>query len=378
MNKVRAYELVWPLIAALTRPNPVHDRAVAVGEALQRHPALLRVVEWAVVQGGRRPACDRLRVDLGGLPLDNPLILAAGFDKDGRCPDTLHRIGFGAVVVGTVTRTAQPGNPLPTLFRPARGVILNRMGFPGQGMDAVQANLAGRRERAAPLGVSVGLNKTAPHSQAPADYAAVVRTLYDEAAFFEVNVSSPNTPGLRALQDRDRLIAIVEAVQEQMQQSGGPKPLFVKIAPDLTPSAVDEVIGLALDRGVTGVVATNTTQDPAIRAALGARWAAEAGGVSGAPLAKLSSALVAYIYRQAGGRLVIVGSGGVSTLEGLLEKVRAGASAVQLYTGLIYRGPGLPSRLAWELDRWMQAEGAATVAELVGIRSHEKFHPAFS
>lgn len=368
MDKVTLYRgIIWPLISRFATPNTAHERMIGLAAWLQAHPRWLRLVERMVTEGGRRFESERLRANVGGVGLDNPLILAAGFDKDGRCSDTLYRIGFGAVVVGTVLEHSQPGNPLPTLFRPAPDVILNRMGFPSAGMERVRQTLNRRRERAAPVGISIGLNRDRlPVAEVPEAYAAVARTLYDHAAFFEINVSSPNTPGLRRLQDREYLIDIVRAVNTAMDSAGARKPLLVKIAPDLTLDAVDEVVRVALDEGASGIVATNTTTDPAIKAALGPRWADEAGGVSGHPLRARSTELVRHIFRCAGDRLAVIGSGGVDDLESALAKFRAGASAIQLYSGLIYHGPALPTTLNRALDGWMAREGIGHISEIVG------------
>lgn len=371
MNRVHIYEqALWPLFKAFTKPNPVHDRMVSMGARLQRSGmgrAALGVV------AGPEPNSDRLRVMIGTnsarpVALKNPMVLAAGFDKDGQITEALERLGFGSVVVGTVVEHPQPGNPKPTIFRPAPGVILNRMGFPSDGMAAVRDHLDVAPHAGMPLGISLGLNKGRPPGEAPVAYAALVETLGAHAAYFEINVSSPNTPGLRALQGRDHLVDILQVVQDAGRMQGLDLPLFVKIAPDLTMEAIDDVIETALDLGLAGIVATNTTINTEVKARLGPRWIDEAGGVSGLPLQERSTEVTRHIYQQAGHRLDVIGSGGVHDLDSLLEKLFAGASAVQIYTALIYRGPALINVLNAELDHWMQANGVTSLEDIRGER----------
>ncbi len=369
MNRVRIYEQVlWPLFNRYTQPNAVHDRIVGMGTRLQQSGtgrAALGIV------AGPEPNSAQLSTTIGGnstrpVKLKNPLVLAAGFDKDGQITAALGRLGFGSVVVGTVVEYPQPGNPKPTLFRPAPGVILNRMGFPSEGMTAVRAHLDAAPDAAMPLGISLGLNKNRSPEEAPAAYAALVEGLGLHTAYFEVNVSSPNTPGLRALQGRDHLVDILLAVQEADRVQGYDVPLFVKIAPDLTLTAIDDVIETVLDLGLAGIVATNTTIKAEVKAGLGPRWADEAGGVSGLPLRARATEVVRHIYQQAGDRLDVIGSGGVHDLDSLLEKLFAGASAVQIYTALIYRGPALINYLNGQLAGWMESNGVESLNDIRG------------
>lgn len=367
MDKVQLYRrFAWPLLERLTRPNAAHEQVLFLAGAFQRTAPGLRLFERLAAQGGRRYQSARLRMTVGGVALENPLMLAAGFDKDARALEALYRLGFGSVVVGTVLRDPQPGNPLPTIFRPARGAFLNRMGFPSRGMDHVAANLGRCRPLPYPTGISVGLNKVLGPDDAPEAYAAVVGRLYAHAAYFEINVSSPNTPGLRRLQDKAHLVAIIQAIREKMEQAGGARPLFVKVSPDLTLPALDELIQTVIDQRLSGIIATNTTTDLAIKAALGPRWANEAGGVSGAPLRELSTSRVRHIYRQTGGVVEVIGSGGVADLDSALEKLFAGAKALQIYSGLVSHGPALPTHLNRALDCWLEEQGVSSIEEIIG------------
>jgi dihydroorotate dehydrogenase len=356
MNKVTLYrDIVYPLLARLTDANRAHDRAVDVAAWAQERPA------WAAlgtVRGGV-PTDERLRVRVGGVELPNPLIMPAGFDKNARAALTLHRLGFGSVIVGTLLTHPQSGNPLPTIFRPEPGVVLNRMGFPSEGLRAVAARLPAQAGRGFPLGVSVGINKDVSPGEAPAAYAEVVRATAPHADYFEINVSSPNTPGLRDLQNREHLEAIIAAIQGETAL-----PLWVKVSPDLTRHAVDDLLDVALSHGIAAIAATNTTANPLLKAQLGSRWAGEAGGVSGPPLRQRATEMVAHIAGQAGSRLDVVGVGGVTDFPSLLEKLRAGAKAVGIYTGFVTHGPALPSYLLHQLLGWMQREGVPSVAAI--------------
>jgi dihydroorotate dehydrogenase len=272
-----------------------------------------------------------------GVRFPNPVGLAAGMDKDGRALPAWPALGFGFVEVGTVTRHPQPGNDRPRLFRlPASRAIVNRMGFNNAGARALAARLAAQRPLPVPLGISLGKSKVTPLSEAVDDYVASLRALYPYGDYFAVNVSSPNTPGLRALQDRDYLDALLAALSEV-----GGKPLLVKVAPDLTDAALAEVLEVCDKNGVSGLIATNTTLSRDGVAPADATRAAEAGGLSGAPLTARALDVVRFVARETGGRLPVVGVGGVMAPDHAVRLVDAGASLVQLYTGLIYGGPAL-------------------------------------
>nr|WP_205864263.1 quinone-dependent dihydroorotate dehydrogenase [Planosporangium mesophilum] len=278
-----------------------------------------------------------------GVRFPNPVGLAAGMDKDGRALRAWPRLGFGFVEVGTVTRYAQPGNDRPRLFRlKDSGAVINRMGFNNAGASALAARLASVGKLPVPLGISLGKSKVTPLEEAVDDYVASMRELYPYGDYFAVNVSSPNTPGLRTLQNAEHLDALLGALcAEADGRLGPPKPVLVKVAPDLTDSALGEVLEVCDTHGVSGLIATNTTLRRDGVAPADERLAAEAGGLSGAPLTDRALEVVRFVNRETGGRLPVIGVGGIMHPDDALRMRDAGASLVQLYTGLIYAGPAL-------------------------------------
>src|SRR5215470_17583523 len=306
-----------------------------------------------------RPRLPALESTVAGLRFPTPIGLAAGFDKDAVAVAGLFALGFGFVEVGTVTPRPQPGNPRPRLFRlGARRALINRLGFNNHGAEAAARRLRRLAFRPAPLGVNLGKNVDTPLEQATADYVAGVEILGGAADYLVVNASSPNTPGLRALQEPERLRALLEAVRART-----PKPLFLKIAPDLSDDAIDAAVDVAVAAKAEGVIYTTTTiERPGVE---GERHAGEPGGLSGAPLGDRSTEVIRRAYRRAAGRLALIGVGGVFSPEDAYTKIRAGASLVQVYTGFIYEGPGLPVRLARGLARLLARDGL-TIAAAVG------------
>jgi dihydroorotate dehydrogenase len=313
--------------------------------------------------GPRDPA---LRVRALGLEFPGPLGLAAGFDKDARATKGLGALGFGFVEVGTVTARAQPGNPRPRLFRlPADRALVNRMGFNNDGAAAAAARLRPRPRGpgAGPVvGVNIGRTRAVPEAEAAADYAASARAVADVADYVVVNVSSPNTPGLRDLQAADRLKPVLAAVRAALDTavSGRRVPLLVKIAPDLADADVDAVADLALELGLDGIIATNTTTSRAGLASPAAEVAAAgAGGMSGPPLRARSLEVLRRLRARAGDRLVLIAAGGIETPDDAWERLRAGATLVQAYTGFVYGGPLWPRRMHAGLARRIRAAGSA-------------------
>jgi dihydroorotate dehydrogenase len=309
-----------------------------------------------------------LRQAVFGLDFPNPLGLAAGYDKDAEVPDAAARLGFGFVEVGTVTPRPQAGNPRPRLFRLAREhAVINRMGFNNAGLDAMRARLERRAARPAAgraiLGANLGANKDS--DDRIADYVAGLTALRALADYFVVNVSSPNTPGLRGLQEAAALDDLLGRMVAARAAMAGPdrKPLLLKVAPDLDPEQRAAVAETALRHGIDGLVVGNTT---IARDGVPARWAGEAGGLSGAPLLARSTAVLADFRRLTAGRLPLVGVGGIASGTDAYAKIRAGACLVQLYTGLVYGGPGLPWRIVRDLADCLARDGFATVAEAVG------------
>ncbi len=282
-------------------------------------------------------------VEVMGLTFPNPIGLAAGLDKNGDHIDALGALGFGAIEIGTVTPRPQPGNPRPRLFRlPEHEAIINRMGFNNRGLEALLANVRRRRFRGL-LGINVGKNFDTPVEEAQRDYLRGIEAVYPHADYITVNVSSPNTPGLRDLQFGDSLKALMNAVMEekrrQMDRTGRQVPIAVKIAPDMDETAIRFVAQALLAVGMDGVIATNTTVSR--DAVAGHPMAGEAGGLSGRPLQQLSTDVIRCLHAELGDRIPIIGVGGIVDGASAVEKIAAGARMVQIYSGFIYRGPGL-------------------------------------
>jgi dihydroorotate dehydrogenase len=320
------------------------------------------------------PADPVLRVHAFGRDLPGPLGLAAGFDKDAAGPDALGALGFDFVEVGTVTAQPQGGNARPRLFRlVADRALVNRLGFNNHGAAAMAARLRSRRRRSRGLlvGANIGKTRVVPESEAPADYAASARLLAPVAGYLVLNVSSPNTPGLRNLQAIDQLRPLIAAVREATRSAGGrPVPLLVKIAPDLTDGDVDAIADLAVDLGLDGIVATNTTvtrdhlaSSPAEITAVGA------GGLSGAPLGPRALHVLRRLRARVGDRLVLVASGGIETADDAWDRIEAGATLLQAYTGFVYAGPLWPRRIHRSLAKRARDAGLASIQQAVGRAS---------
>jgi dihydroorotate dehydrogenase len=306
------------------------------------------------------PDDPRLSVTAFGRIFSNPIGLAAGFDKDAEVPDAMLKFGFGFVECGTVTPRPQPGNPRPRLFRlPADGAVINRMGFNNRGMEAMTARLT-RRKKAGMLGINIGANKDS--SDRIVDYRTAFRRLGPLADYVTINVSSPNTPGLRALQGRDELKRLLEALAPE--RTVAPIPLLLKIAPDLGEAEVSDVADLALAFELDGIIATNTTirRPPTLRH----ENAREAGGLSGRPLFQSSTEVLKQLRQQTGARLTLIGVGGVSSGADAYIKIRAGASLVQLYTALAYEGPGLVARIKRELLDCLERDRLSDITQAIG------------
>jgi dihydroorotate dehydrogenase len=329
------------------------------------HEATLRALEHGLVFG-RAPKDDPiLAVSLWGRDFPNPVGLAAGFDKDARAPDALLRLGFGFVEIGSVTPRPQPGNPPPRLFRlPEDGAVINRFGFNSDGLAAVRQRLASRRRRAGIVGANLGKNRDS--ADAASDYAAGVASLLPLVDYLVVNVSSPNTPGLRNLQRRSEVTLLIErlAASRDRAAPGTRPPLLVKIAPDLSPEERADLAAVALETPIDGLIVANTTvaRPPELQSP----HAHEPGGLSGRPLFHPSTELLAEMYRLTEGRVTLIGVGGIASGADAYEKIRAGASLVQLYTALIYGGPGLVRRIKEDLARYLRRDGFHSVAAAVG------------
>ncbi len=374
-QKLDIYQLgIRPLLFSGLKADPewLHQQTIGFLGWLENNrdrPAVKRAL--AQLQRSLCLQDVRLEQKLWGVNFPNPLGLAAGFDKDAVAAGVWSHLGFGFSELGTVTFQAQPGNPRPRLFRlPQDLAALNRMGFNNYGAAAMATKLAqASTSLSSPIGINLGKSKVTPLDAAAADYLGSFRQLKDWGDYFVVNVSSPNTPGLRSLQDAAQLGLILDALQQENQ---GEKPILVKIAPDLEWEAITNILAIAKTYKLAGIIATNTTisrqglKTQAI-AATGKSVETEAGGISGAPLRDRSTEVIRLIWKQTQGQLPIIGVGGIFTAEDAWEKITAGASLVQVYTGWIYEGPWMVRRILAGLLQKLEARGLATISEAVGI-----------
>ena len=355
------YSFLRPLFFAL---DPEHAHHLSIN-ALK----LLQASQWRPTPAFSHP---RLSQDLWGLHFPNPVGLAAGYDKNAAVPLVWSTLGFGFAELGTITAKAQPGNPKPRIFRLARDkALINRLGFNNDGARAIAQRLPSllspQSSRPIPLGFNIGKSKITSLSDAVSDYLESCEKLLPFTDYLVVNVSSPNTPELRKLQEAERLGRLLESLLASMQQFAeteytSPKPLLVKIAPDLDTAAIEEIAQLALSVGVSGLIATNTTV-----ARSGLRTgSSETGGLSGQPLAVRARTVLRTAYRAVEGRLPIIGVGGIFSAEEAYERIRAGASLVQIYTGMIYEGPFLAQRIVRGLIRIMEREGLPHLRDAIG------------
>ena len=297
-----------------------------------------------------------------GLTFPAPVGLAAGLDKHGEAVPVWPNLGAGFVEIGTVTPKAQPGNPRPRLFRLADDrALINRLGFNSIGTEAVARNLERAGLRRVPLGINVGRNRDTPNDRAVDDHRAAIETLRSHADYFVLNVSSPNTPGLRELQ---RAATIEDIVRVARQAAGEQKPILVKVSPDMTEPDLNETVDAAVAAGADGLIVSNTTTS---RAGLRSALSAEPGGLSGAPLRQLANDACRQVYRRTAGRIPIVGVGGVFTAADVYERIRSGATLVQVYTALIYEGPGLFRRLHRGLLQLIERDGLSKVSDAIGL-----------
>jgi dihydroorotate dehydrogenase len=348
--------------------SAVHELGAGVLRRLD--PETAHTLTLSALAAGLGPRAPRdepiLATRLAGLALANPVGLAAGFDKDARTPGALFAAGFGFVECGTVTPRPQPGNPRPRLFRLTEdGAVINRMGFNNAGLDAFAANLS-KGPRAGPVGANVGANKDS--ADRVADYVAGLRRLWPLADYFTLNVSSPNTPGLRDLQQGSALTELLDAAaRTRAELSADPRdrrPMFLKIAPDLTEAQALAISEAAVRFGLDGLIISNTTIERP--ATLRGTSRAEAGGLSGKPLFEPSTRLLAAVHAASAGRLTLIGVGGIASGRDAYAKVRAGASAVQLYTALALHGPGLAPTIKRDLAALLSADGFTRFEEAVG------------
>lgn len=343
------FRLLKPALFTLD-PEIGHRLAITALKALPRRAPM--------------PLPSALATTVAGLTFPNPVGVAAGFDKDAEVPDALLDLGFGFAEVGSITPLPQAGNPKPRLFRLVEDdAVINRMGFNNAGGTAALERLRTRQGRPGIVGINIGANKDS--ADRIADYAAMARMMAPYASYLAVNVSSPNTPGLRALQDEGALSALIDGVVEARAEAGlaNPPPIMLKVAPDLEPADIDAIARIATDKALGALIVSNTTIS---RPALRSHHAGETGGLSGAPLRDLATQRLRDFRKATGGAIPLVGVGGIASAEHAWERIRAGASLVQLYSAMVYEGPGLGARIAHGLERLMRRDGFASIAEAVG------------
>ena len=306
----------------------------------------------------------KLATQVAGLDFPNPVGVAAGFDKDAEVPDALLRLGFGFTEVGSITPLPQAGNPRPRLFRLTQDdAVINRMGFNNGGAEAALARLRARKRGTGIVGVNIGANKDS--ADRSADYALMARKMASVADYLAVNVSSPNTPGLRALQDESALAGLIDGVVAARDEAAGEArpPIFLKVAPDLEPADIDAIARIALEKGLAALIVSNTTIS---RPALSSRHAGETGGLSGTPLRSLALERLRDFRKATGGAIPLIGVGGIASAEDAWERIRAGASLVQLYSAMVFHGPMLGAQIARGLEGLVERDGFASIADAVG------------
>lgn len=356
------YKLIRPLLFSQDSEQ-IHDQTRRFGKMLANTPFM------GIVEAMHQYEHPSLETSAFGLSFKNPVGLAAGFDKNAELVDFMPALGFGFVEVGTITPRPQEGNPKPRLFRlPEDEAIINRMGFNNEGVEAQAARLS-KRTSTLVLGGNIGKNKTTEDKDTIADYEMCFNAIFDYVDYFTVNVSSPNTPNLRALQDKEPLTALLTHVMSLNRARPKQKPVLLKIAPDLNEHQLNDIIEVVLATKIDGVIATNTTitrdglhTSPARIEHIGM------GGLSGRPVRTMSTNVIRYLYTKSGGAFPIIGVGGISSAEDAYEKIRAGASLVQVYTGLIYEGPGLVKKIKKGLVELLLRDGFSSVQEAVGTK----------
>jgi dihydroorotate dehydrogenase len=330
-------------------------------DAETAHGMSIKALRCGLPVGGRAPRDARLRLKIAGLDVANPLGMAAGYDKNGEVPDALLGLGFGFAEIGTVTPLPQTGNPKPRIFRLVEdNAVINRLGFNNEGHDACEKRLVARAGRPGIVGVNIGANKDSTNRIG--DYVLGVKRFARHASYLTVNISSPNTPGLRNMQAREQLAELLASVMIARAEAGHAVPIFLKIAPDLHEAELEDIAAEVTEKAIDGVIVSNTTiTRPALSSPV---HTGEAGGLSGKPLFARSTAVLARMRKLLGPQRAIIGVGGVDSTETALEKIRAGADLVQLYTGMVYAGPSLPARIVRGMSDFAAREGLKSISEL--------------
>ncbi len=347
-------------------PEAAHRKAIELGKKLN-NPFARFLIELFLVRD--QP---RLYTSAFGINFDNPVGLAAGFDKHAELVDFLPTLGFGFIEVGTVTPKPQSGNEKPRVFRlPNDHALINRLGFNSDGLEIVKDRLQFRRSYTIPLGVNIGKNKDTPQERAIDDYVQGVAAFHTLADYITINVSSPNTPGLRGFQDKEPL---KELIYRSQAKNTSRIPILIKIAPDLDSRALDDIVEVAKETKISGIIATNTTTSrDGLKTDLARVSEIGAGGLSGDPLRHQSNVVIRHLYRSLRKEIPIIGVGGIRSAEDAYEKMCAGATLVQVYTGLIYQGPGLVHTINKGLLRCLDRDGIESIENAVGIRANGKF-----
>jgi dihydroorotate dehydrogenase len=343
-------------------PEIAHEWTLHALKAMQKTPLVLPVAKRVTTVSD-----PRLSVNLLGLSFPNPVGLAAGFDKHATVYPALAALGFGFIEVGTLTPRPQPGNPKPRLFRLLQDqAVINRMGFNNHGVESARSSFIRLPRPSVPVGINLGKNKDTPNQRAVDDYLYGLEILYPHGDYFVVNVSSPNTQGLRQLQEAEalhNLLGTLLAKRNELSSRHGFRPLLLKIAPDLTDEALETLVATVVTLGVDGLIATNTTLS---RDGLTSPRRSETGGLSGRPLTRRSTEVIRRLYALTNGRIPIIGVGGIFTGADAYEKIRAGACLIQVYTGMIYRGPSIARHINEELMTLLERDGFRFVSEAVG------------
>lgn len=340
-NLYTMYKLLIRPILFSFDPENIHHFVFKFLKFSQRIPGIA-----SVTRAMYRVNDSRLKRNVFGLEFDNPVGLAAGFDKEAKLFDELANLGFGFIEIGTLTPKGQAGNPKPRLFRlPEDSALINRMGFNNEGVTAAVERLKKRKTNVL-IGGNIGKNKITPNEEANTDYYKAFHALYDYVDYFVVNVSSPNTPNLRALQDKEPLTALLKMLKDEMATMPKHKPILLKIAPDLTNEQLDDIIDIVDEVKIEGIIATNTTIDRSrLKSDKQKVEAIGAGGLSGKPVKERSTEVIAYLHQKSNGAFPIIGVGGIYTAEDAIEKLKAGASLVQVYSGFIYEGPSMIKKI---------------------------------
>ena len=322
-------------------PERAHNFTFSMMKLGQKIPGLIALISSLYSKKNFQ-----LEKEVFGLTFDNPVGLAAGLDKNAEAIDMLSSFGFGFVEIGTATPKPQDGNPKPRMFRlPKDRSLINRMGFNNDGVEEIVARLKKRKSKII-VGGNIGKNKVTPNEEATSDYLIGFHSLFDHVDYFVVNVSSPNTPGLRELQEKEPLLKLLRTLMSENLRKSNPKPILLKIAPDLTNEQLDDIVEIVIESEIAGLIATNTTiSRENLETDSSAVEKIGAGGLSGKVLAKRSTEVIRYLHEKSKGKFPIIGVGGISTPEDALEKLHAGASLIQVYSGLIYEGPGLVKKI---------------------------------